>query len=316
MGGGGTDLPSYYKKYGGFLMAAAINKYVYININKRFNQSIRLSYSKTEIVGQVKDIEHKIFREVLKLLQINRQIEIVSIADVPAHCGLGTSSSFTVSLLNGLYAYKKQYLNLEDLAEAACHLELDILKQPIGKQDQYVASFGGFNAYTFNTDGTVVVDPVDIKEEDLAQLQNNLLLFFLNKERSASDVLIEQDQKTKQDDKKTIQRLHKIKEIGLATRAAFEKGKLDDFGELMHQHWLIKKGLSGKVSDSFIDEVYEAGRKSGALGGKVAGAGGGGFILFYCPKNKSVLVEAMAKMGLVPFWFSFEHEGAKIVFHS
>ncbi|MGV8118278.1 MAG: sugar kinase [Candidatus Xenobiia bacterium LiM19] len=315
MGGGGTDLASYYESHGGFLMAAAISKYVYVNINKRFNESIRLSYSKTEIVNEVDAIEHRIFREALKLTRIENQIEIVSIADVPAQCGLGTSSSFTASLLNGLFAYTKRYLSLERLAETSCHIEIDVLGEPIGKQDQYAASFGGFNAYTFNRDGSVFVEPVGISMENLLELQNNILLFYMKKERPAGVVLDDQNRKSRQGDKGTIDRLHRIKEIGLHTREVFESGRIDEFGEILHEHWLTKKGLSDKITDPFIDEAYEHARKNGALGGKIVGAGGGGFLLLYCPKNKSRLVSAMSELGLEPMWFSFENEGAKIVYY-
>lgn len=316
MGGGGTDLPSYYERRGGFLMSAAINKYVYIMANKRFNKSIRLSYSKTEIVDSIEEIEHNIFREALKYAGIDKQIELVSVADMPAQCGLGTSSSFTVALLNALFEYKKSYVGLEQLAESACHLEIDILKEPIGKQDQYAASFGGFRAYWFNQDGSVTIEPVKIKEEDMMELQNNIFLFHLNKERAAGDILEVQNKKGKEGDKATLEKLDKIKKIGLYTKKIFEEGRIDEFGELLHEHWLIKKGLSDKISDPFIDEAYDMGRKNGALGGKVVGAGGGGFLLLYCPKDKAKLVSAMRKIGLVPMWFSFEHEGAKIIFHS
>ena len=195
MGGGGTDVASYYRNHGGFLMAAAINKYVYIMANKRFYESIRLSYSQTEIVEKIDDIEHKIFKEALKYLGIEKQIELVSVADIPAQCGLGTSSAFTVALLNGLFEYKKTYVSLEELAEVACHIEIDILKEPIGKQDQYAAAFGGFRAYWFNKDGSVVTEPVMIKEEDMMELQNNIFLFGLKKERQASVILREQNKK-------------------------------------------------------------------------------------------------------------------------
>jgi D-glycero-alpha-D-manno-heptose-7-phosphate kinase len=316
MGGGGTDVSSYYEKYGGFLMAAAINKYVYIMVNKRFYESIRLSYSKTEIVDCLENIEHKIFREALRRINIDKQIELVSIADVPAQCGLGTSSSFTVALLNGLFEYKKSHVSSQELAEAACHIEIDMLKEPIGKQDQYAASFGGFRAYWFNKDGSVATEPVAIKEEDMMQLQENILLFNLKKERQASSILFEQNKKAGEGDKNTVERLHKIKEIGLRTKMIFESGNIDEFGELLHEHWLIKKGLSEKISDDFIDEAYDIARKNGALGGKVVGAGGGGFLLFYCPKNKSLLVSKMREIGLNVMWFSFENEGAKIIFHN
>lgn len=316
MGGGGTDLPSYYKKHGGFLLAVTINKFVNITVNKRFEDSIRLSYSKTEIINDIRDIEHNIFREALKYTGIRKQIEIVSIADVPANCGLGTSSAFTVALLNGLFGYRRKYVSLEKLAESACHIEIDILKEPIGKQDQYASAFGGFNCYWFNKDGSVTVKPLNIKEESLIELQNNIFLFYLNKDRSASEILKNQNAKSKKNDKKTIERLNKIKEIGLYTKKILEKGMINEFGDILHEHWLVKKGLSSKISSEFIDEVYELGLKNGATGGKVVGAGGGGFLLMYCPKEKTKLVSAMRKAGLKPLWFTFEFEGAKKIFSS
>lgn len=316
MGGGGTDLPSYYTKYGGFIMAAAIDKYVYIMANKRHDESIRISYSKTEIVDNVSDIEHKIFKAALQHTGINKQIELVSVSDVSAECGLGTSSSFTVSLLNVLFAYKRSYISLKELAEAACYIELGLLKEPIGKQDQYAASFGGFNAYWFNQDGNVTVEPVSIKEGNLIELQNNIVIFYLKNERSASDILSVQDKKTKESDSETVNRLHKIKEIGLRTKKVFESGDIDEFGEILHEHWLTKKKLSDKISNPYIDEIYDLARKNGAVGGKVVGAGGGGFLLVYCPKDKAKLFSAMSKVGLSPMWFSFDREGAKIIFHN
>lgn len=316
MGGGGTDLPSYYERFGGFLMAASINKYVFVLVNKRFYNSIRLSYSKTEIVDHVDEIEHNIFREALKQTGVDCKVEVVSVADVPAQCGLGTSSAFTVALLNALYTYEKRYLSLGEIAEAACQIEIDILKEPIGKQDQYAAAYGGFNAYWFERDGSVTVEPVNIKEENLEELHNNLFLFHVKKERPASSVLEAQNENTKKEDKETVDRLHKIKEIGIQTKKIFEDGKLDSFGEILHEHWLTKKGLSDKVSDPFIDETYELARKNGALGGKIVGAGGGGFLLLYCPHERAKLVSAMGKLDLSPMWFTFEREGAKIVYYS
>jgi len=315
MGGGGTDLPSYYEKYGGFLMATTINKYVHIMLNRRFNASIRLSYSKTEIVESVDQIEHRLFREALNYTGINSQVELVSVADMPAHCGLGTSSTFTVALLHALFEYKRSYVTLEKLAQSACHIEIDVLKEPIGKQDQYAATFGGFNAYWFNPDGSVVVEPVMIKEEKSIELQSNIFLFYLQKERKAGYILEDQDKNIKDGNKATIERLHKIKEIGMRTKKIFESGNIDEFGELLHEHWLTKKELSDKISDSFIDQAYETAMANGALGGKVVGAGGGGFLLVYCPDNKSKLIDAMSRMNLFPMWFSFEREGARIIFN-
>ena len=316
MGGGGTDLPSYYEKFGGFLMAATISKYVYISINKRFYDSIRLSYSKTEIVDSVGQIEHPIFREALQMTQVKNQIEIVSVSDVPSHCGLGTSSVFTVALLNGLYAHRKEYLSLHDLAGKACHLEIQILGQPIGKQDQYAAAFGGFKAYSFNPDGSVVVEPVRISDDRLIELQDKLLLFHTNKERAASEILAQQNKNSQKGDPQTLENLHKIKAIGLQAKEIFEGKDLNLFGELLHEHWLTKKKLSAAVSSNEIDEIYDHARKNGALGGKLVGAGGGGFLMLYCAGDKKKLVSAMSEKGLQPMRFSFEHEGAEIVFRN
>ncbi len=314
LGGGGTDLKSYYSKYGGFLIAAAIDRYVFISANKRFYDNIRLSYTQTEIVDSVADIKHRIFREALKLLKINGGIELVSIADVPANCGLGTSSSFTVSLLNALHAYKRDYVTQKQLAEEACHTEIDILREPIGKQDQYIAAFGGITCLTFEKNGNVIVEPLRISDEALDQLESNILLFHTGIERSASEILSEQDEKSKKDDSKIIDNLHRIKEIGLETRAALEEGNVDKFGELLHLHWETKKRRSHKMSDAFIDECYDVARRNGALGGKLIGAGGGGFFMFYCHSNdKSRLSQAMKKVGLKPMRFHFDFEGAKIL---
>lgn len=316
MGGGGTDLPSYYEKHEGFLLAASIDKFVHILLNKRFEESIRLSYSKTEIVDNIKDIEHGIFRTSLKYCDVKKQVEIVSIADVPSNCGLGTSSTFTVALLSALFSYKREYKTMHQLAECACNIEIKLLKEPIGKQDQYAAVFGGFNSYTFHKDGNVTVEPVKIDYGAMMELQNNIFLFYLNKKRSASDILKVQNKKTKDNNNDVLNRLHKIKEIGHYTKKILEKNKIDEFGDLLHEHWMIKKGISNKISDPFIDEAYEVARRNGALGGKVIGAGGGGFLLFYCPKNKQNFLNAMKRHGLQPTWFSFEKEGVKTGFYN
>ncbi len=314
LGGGGTDLKSYYSKYGGFLIAAAINKYVFISANKRFYDSIRLSYSQTEIVNSVNDIKHRIFREALRLLNIDSGIELVSIADVPANCGLGTSSSFTVSLLNALHTYKREFVTQRQLAEEACHIEIDILGEPIGKQDQYISAFGGITCLTFEKNGEVIVEPLQISAEALDQLESNLLLFHSGVERSASEILSEQDEKSKRDDSVVIGNLHQIKEIGLETRKALERGEVDKFGELLNIHWEIKKKRSQKMTDPFIDECYEVACNNGALGGKIIGAGGGGFFMFYCNnRDKSRLYQAMKKIGLKSMKFRFDLEGAKIL---
>ena len=313
LGGGGTDLESYYSKYGGFLIAGAIDKHVFISANKRFYDSIRLSYSETEIVNGVDNIKHRIFREALKLLNMNNGIELVSIADVPANCGLGSSSSFTVSLLNALHAYKREFISQKQLAEEACHIEIVLLGEPIGKQDQYISAFGGVTTLTFENDGNVIVAPVKMTEEAMDELERNILLFHTGIERSASEILSEQNEKSKKDEEGVIETLHQIKNIGLETKKAFEKGDLDRFGELLDVHWQTKKQLSKKVSCGSIDDWYDTAMRNGALGGKIMGAGGGGFFMFYCSEDKAKLTNALKKKGLKQMRFRFDFEGAKIL---
>lgn len=315
LGGGGTDLKSYYSKYGGFLIAGAIDKYCTILANRRFYDSIRLSYSQMEVRDNVADIEHRIFRAALELLGIQKGIELHSTADVPANCGLGTSSSFTVALLNALHTYNRDFVTQRQLAEEACHVEIDILGEPIGKQDQYMAAFGNLTCLTFDKNGEVLVEPLHISREALDQLEGNILLFFTGKERSASEILSEQDKKSKQGNPEMITNLHQIKEIGLETRKYLEEGKVNMFGELLHAHWEIKKKRSQNMSDPFIDECYEVARRNGAAGGKLIGAGGGGFLMFYCNNinDKPRIVRAMQKMGLRWERFRFDFDGAKIL---
>lgn len=317
LGGGGTDLASYYSKHGGFLIAGAIDKYCTILASRRFYDSIRLSYSQMEIKDKVADIEHRIFRASLELTGLKKGIELHSAADVPANCGLGTSSSFTVALLNALHAYNKDFVTQEQLAEEACHIEIELLGEPIGKQDQYLAAFGGLTCLTFGQNGEVLVEPLQISREVLAQLEGNILLFFTGKERSASEILCEQDEKCKQDDLGMTENLHQIKEIGLEMRKYLEKGEIDMLGELLHVHWKTKKKRSRGMSDPFIDECYEVARKSGAAGGKLIGAGGGGFLMFYCDNHsKPKLVQAMQKMSLKWQQFHFDFDGAKILINT
>lgn len=314
LGGGGTDLMSYYSRYGGFLIAGAINKYCTVLANRRFYDNIRLSYSQMEIKDRVTDIEHRIFRTALEFTGIEKGIELHSAADVPASCGLGTSSSFTVALLNALHTYNKDFVTQKQLAEEACHVEIDILGEPIGKQDQYMAAFGGLTCLTFDKNGDVLVEPLGISREALDQLEGNILLFFTGKERSASEILIEQDKKCKQDNPQMTNNLHQIKEIGLETRKYLEKGQVNMLGELLHVHWEMKKKRSQKMTEPFIDECYEVARKHGAAGGKLVGAGGGGFFMFYCDNHdKPELIETMQKVGLRWERFSFDFDGAKIL---
>jgi D-glycero-alpha-D-manno-heptose-7-phosphate kinase len=313
LGGGGTDLPSYSKAHGGFLVASAIDKYVFIAIHKRFDELIRLSYSKTEIVKELAEIEHPIFREALQLAKVEKGIELFSMADVPANSGLGSSSTFTVALLNALHAYKREYLSTGDLAEAACSLEIDRLKEPIGKQDQYIAAYGGVTAFTFNKDGTVVAERVNVAPETLDELESNLLIFFSGVERRASSVLKEQAKTITANADDAVNRMHRIKEMGYETKRYLERGEVDKFGDLLHEHWMNKRQLASNMSDSNLDEHYEAARKAGAIGGKIMGAGGGGFFMFYTrPGDKRRVYEAMKARGLRQLRFRFDHDGARI----
>ncbi len=316
LGGGGTDLPSYYGLNGGFLIAASIDKYVYLSVNRRFYDSIRLSYSKTEIVDSVAEIQHDIFRETFKFLEIERGIEAVSVADMPANSGLGSSSCFTVALLNALHAYKREYLTPAQLAEEACHIELNLLKQPIGKQDQYITAHGGINCLTFDKTGKVIVEPLRLPGELTADLKYRLVMFYSGKERKAGDVLQEQDSKMRRLDKSTEAALNHIKEIGFETKRQLERGRIEALGELMDAHWQVKKTLSSSISDDFIDSCYETAKSNGAAGGKVMGAGGGGFFLFYVdPGKRTTLIDAMSSLGLKHVMYDFESQGAKIIFN-
>ncbi len=317
LGGGGTDLPSYYSKYGGFLIAAAIDKYCSVVVSQRFDDRVRLAYSDTETVTDLNQIKHNIFRTALQVQKIDKKIELHSFADVPANSGLGASSSFTVALLNALHAYKKENISHGQLAEEACQIEIAWLGQPIGKQDQYMAAYGGLTCLTFERSGEVIVEPLNISHETLMELEDQLLIFFTGRERKASDVLIEQDRRSRQDDAAMLNNLHRVKEIGLQTRRCLEAGDLDTLGELFHDHWENKKRRSYNMTDPFIDECYEAGLRHGALGGKLVGAGGGGFLMFVCHNGeRRKLHGAMGRLGLAWQPFHFEFNGARIIMNT
>jgi len=313
LGGGGTDLASYYCKYGGFLIAAAIDKYIFITVNRRFEDSIRISYSRTEIVDSIEDIQHPIVREALKLLGYDGSLEITTIADVPANTGLGTSSSFTVGLLSALHTYKRESITAKALAEEACRIEIDILEEPIGKQDQYMAAFGGITCLTFTRNGDVTVTPLNISPDTLEELERHIMLFYTGIRRNTSDVLSGQNKASEKDDSKVIDSLHRIKEIGEEAKIALESGNIQRFGQLLDVHWKAKKNLSSKVSRPEIDKWYALARENGALGGKIMGAGGGGFFIFYVEGNKSKLRQAMKREGLREMRFKFDLEGSKVL---
>ncbi len=316
LGGGGTDLASYYSRFGGFLVSAAINKYVDLAVNPRFEDSLRISYSETEIVDSVSDIRHPIVREALRLTGIEHGVEIVSIADVPSNTGLGTSSSFTVGLLNALHAYCRQDISRKQLAEQACHIEIDLLGEPIGKQDQYLAAFGGVTCLEFSRDGEVTVTPLQLSHDTLDQLESNLLCFYTGRRRSASDILRDQNAAAQRDEAAVLNQLHRIKDIGYRVREAFASGNVDQFGVLMHEHWTSKRQLSTKISDPTIDSWYELARSHGALGGKLVGAGGGGFMVFYCNGKKAELRATLAAAGLREMRFRVDTDGSRVLINS
>src|SRR5882672_4254747 len=313
LGGGGTDLPSYYRDHGGFLIAAAIDKYVYVTVMRPFTPGIYLKYSQLEHVDQLPDVKHPIMREAIELLGFRTpQVEITTLADIPAGTGLGSSGSFTTALLKALYAHRKRHLNQDELAELACHIEIDRLKEPIGKQDQYISAFGGLTCFQFLPNGQVEAWPLKVSAETLYNLEDNLLLFFTGYSRSASSILKEQDDRSKQRDASLVDNLHFVKELGYQSKEALETGDLVRFAELMKVHWEHKKKRSGSMSNGRIDEWYELAKANGALGGKLIGAGGGGFLMFYA-EEKVCLRRALTEAGLREVRFRFDFEGTKVV---
>jgi D-glycero-alpha-D-manno-heptose-7-phosphate kinase len=313
LGGGGTDLPSYYREQGGFLIAAAIDKYVYITVHQTFVDDLIVKYSELERVATVDDLKHPIVREAFKLVELDvRSLEITSMADIPAGTGLGSSGSFTTALLKALYSYRKMLVHPRELAEQACEIEIDRLREPIGKQDQYIAAFGGITCFRFNKDDSVEAWPLKIDVETLYNLEDNLLLFFTGYSRSASSILKEQDDKTRQRNTNMIQNLDYVKDLGLRSLAALEGGHLVDFGRLMHEHWEHKKQRSGGMSNPMINEWYDLAMNNGAVGGKLIGAGGGGFLMFYA-RDKTRLRHAMTVAGMKEVRFRFDFEGTKTI---
>jgi D-glycero-alpha-D-manno-heptose-7-phosphate kinase len=314
LGGGGTDLPSYYRQHGGFLIAAAIDKYVYVTVMRPFTPGIYLKYSKLEHVEATSDVHHPIIREAINLLEFRTpQIEITTLADIPAGTGLGSSGSFTTALLKALYAHRRRLLHPSELAELACEIEIDRLKEPIGKQDQYIASYGGLTCFTFHKDGKVDAEPLKMPIDAIFNLEDNLLLFFTGFSRSASSILADQHDRTRAADADMLNSLHHVKELGMQSRKVLESGDTAAFGELMHEHWEHKKRRTAGMSNPQIDEWYDLGRRNGALGGKLVGAGGGGFLMFYA-ENHRRLRSAMTAAGLEEIRFRFDFEGTKVLF--
>ena len=313
LGGGGTDLPSYYRKHSGFLIAAAIDKYVYITLHQTFVPELIVKYSKLERVQSAEQVQHPIIREALKAVGIDGPyLELTSMADIPAGTGLGSSGSFTTALLKALHAHKKNIVHPRDLAEQACHIEIDLLKEPVGKQDQYIAAYGGLTCFQFLPNGHVEAAPLKIEPETLYNLEDNLLLFFTGYSRAAASILKEQDEKSRLSDRDIIDNLHFVKELGYQSQEALEVGDVHRFGELLNIHWEHKKKRSGGMTNPDIDRWYNLAMENGAIGGKLIGAGGGGFLMFYA-NDKTRLRHAMIQARLKEVRFRFDFEGTKVV---
>ena len=314
LAGGGSDLEEYYKTGYGAVVSTAIDKYIYITVNKKFDDLIRVSYSSTEMVGSVAQIKHNIIRESLKLTGIDKKIEVVYMGDIPlgsAGIGLGSSSALTVGALNALYAFKGFHASAEQLASDACKIEIDILKHPIGKQDQYVAAYGGFNYIQFNKDGTVYVDPIICKTETKSLLHGKLMLFYTGLARVSSDILSEQRDKT------SLNLGYLDKMVGLARdlKEHLVRNEIDEVGNILQEGWILKKKLASGISNPQIDEYYDKARKAGATGGKILGAGAGGFLLLYCDEKYQNKVRKVLR-GLKESPFKLEPQGSKIIYVS
>lgn len=309
LGGGGTDLPSYYAEHGGFLVAGAIDKYIYMLMHTVFQRRYKMKYSETEEVAEIASIRHPILRETLLRHWRGSPLEIASVADVPAGTGMGSSGAFTVCLLKGLAHARRTSITQEALAEFACEIEIGVLGEPVGKQDPYVAAHGGICAYSFDKDGGVVVEPLELSTATLRSLRDQLLLFFTGEARGASSVLADQDARTQSGDAEMLENLHLTKELGLRSRDLLLEGDLEAYAELMHEHWLNKRGRSPGMASERVDELYTLARRSGAIGGKLVGAGGGGFLLVYA-RNPADTRQAMAAAGAPELPFDFEFVGA------
>ena len=316
LGGGGTDLPSYYREHEGFLLAAAIDKYVYVNVMRPFSHGIYLKYSKLEHVELIDEVKHPIIREALRMLDFRTpQVEITTLADIPAGTGLGSSGSFTTALLKALYTHRKRHMLQEELAEMACHIEIDRLGEPIGKQDQYIAAIGGITCFTFHQNDNVSANPLVVSMDTMFDLEDNLILFFTGVSRSAGSILKDQQIRSQNNEDDMLSNLHYVKKLGFRCKEALESGNTVLFGELMHEHWERKKCRSDGMSNSQIDDWYDLAMKKGAIGGKLVGAGGGGFLMFMT-QDRNKLRHTMAAEGLEEVRFRFEFEGTKVVMSS
>jgi D-glycero-alpha-D-manno-heptose-7-phosphate kinase len=309
--GGGTDFPDYFEREGGCVLSTTIDKYIFVIIKERFDDLIRVGYTKTEIVERVGQVQHELVREALRKTGIIQRVEIATMADIPSEgSGLGASSAVTVGLLNAMYAYLGEVAPAEQLAREACQIEIETLGRPIGMQDQYIAAYGGLRFITFNNGGSVQVEPLRVSDAVRRRFGQNLLLFFTGMTRQASDILTEQ----KAHIAERLDVLGELKKLAMVSRACLEAGDIDGLGELLHQGWMLKKQMASQISNDTIDEMYQAARRAGALGGKVAGAGGGGFMLLYCPWERQEDLRATLH-GLRELPFRLERYGSKVMFN-
>jgi D-glycero-alpha-D-manno-heptose-7-phosphate kinase len=314
LGGGGTDLSSYYSKFGGFIFSFTLDKYMYITLKKAFaDDLIRIKYSKSETVSKINDIQHEIAKACLIKTGFNKGIEIASLADIPSGTGLGSSSTYTVGLLSALHTIKRDFISLKDLAEEACEIEIDILQKPMGKQDQYLAAFGGLLVMEISKDGTVKVSNANVSLSTLENLKHNLMIFYTGKRRLNKTILGEQDAATRKSDKQVLDSLHYIKDSGYKILETVESGNITDLGILFDEHWKYKKKMAKGISSPDLDAIYELAKENGAIGGKVSGAGGGGFFTLYCEEKQTQLRSAMAKAGLRELNYNFDFEGTKVL---
>ena len=315
LGGGGTDLPTYSAEYGGFILSAGIDKYVYIQLNTlKVEDFIRVKYSRTERADNPSSIEHPLLRESLLHTRAAGGLEISAMADIPGRTGMGSSGAFTVALLAALHAHKREQVPTQELAEEAHYVETGRARQPAGKHDHYLAAFGGITCLHIDRSGKVSVHPLALGVHTLEELRNSLLLFYTGIQRESFDILTQQERDTQQGNARVVESLHQVKRLGFEIKAALERGDLDLFGDLLDEHWRLKKHRSDKMTSPSIDRWYAAGREAGARGGKIMGAGGGGFLLFYCPaERRRALREAMTAEGLREMHFAFDMEGVKVL---
>jgi D-glycero-alpha-D-manno-heptose-7-phosphate kinase len=312
LGGGGTDLPSHYRQHGAVVLSAAINKYVFISINQTFVNDYFVKYSALERRTTIDEIEHPIVREALRLVGIGPGVEIVSTADIPSGTGLGSSGTFTVGLLRALYAFRREHVSASELAERACRIEIDLLGQPVGKQDQYIAAYGGLTCFEFHPDDTVTAKPLGVDDSTLHDLESHLLLFFTGYSRAANEILSDQRSRSEAGDREMAKSLKFTQSLGLEIKAALESGDTAGFGGLMHEHWEYKRARSSGMSNPQIDRWYEVGRANGAVGGKLVGAGAGGFLMFYA-HDPARLRKAMDLEGLAEVRFKFDLDGSTVL---